>query len=168
MTIAGPRENARIGVAPDATVSMYVGSTNFGQGYETICVRVVADALNVSITQIRLILGSTTYLHESFGPFHSRSVVMAGSVILAVADRLKEEIQTAVAVRLDYRTSQLAPGVVLVASYSDMAISVYDFARLGLPLKGPSKTICTPHRHTYSHDVANLLITRQRSWPIGT
>jgi carbon-monoxide dehydrogenase large subunit len=86
---AGPRENARIELHDDGTATVYVGSANVGQGLETVCAQIAAEALGLPIESIRVLHGSTTHLKEGFGAFHSRSVVMGGSAILDAAAKLK-------------------------------------------------------------------------------
>jgi carbon-monoxide dehydrogenase large subunit len=97
----GPRENARVVIEDDGTVSVYVGSASVGQGLETICAQIAADALTVPIDRIAIYHGSTTYLHEGFGSFASRSTVMGGSAIIDAAENLKRAIRTAAALRLN-------------------------------------------------------------------
>ena len=55
----GPRENARIVIESNGTVSVYVGSAIVGQGLETICAQIAADALEVPMEQITVFHGST-------------------------------------------------------------------------------------------------------------
>src|SRR5205814_6745861 len=76
---AGPRENARIELDDAGGATVYVGSANVGQGLETVCAQIAAEALGLPIEKIRVLHGSTTRLKEGFGAFHSRSVVMGGS-----------------------------------------------------------------------------------------
>ena len=105
---AGPRENARLVVDPDGCVSVFVGSTSIGQGLETVCVQIAADALKMPMDRIRIFHGSTTHMKEGFGSFHSRSVVMGGSAILAAADNLKKVIRQAAARRLKCSPDEVA------------------------------------------------------------
>ena len=86
---AGPRENARFEVEPDGMVSLYIGSASVGQGMETALLQIAADALELPMDRLRIFHGSTTYLKEGFGSFHSRTVVVAGSAILDAAKNLK-------------------------------------------------------------------------------
>jgi carbon-monoxide dehydrogenase large subunit len=86
---AGPRENARIDLHDDGTATVSVGSANVGQGLETVCAQIAAEALGLPAEKIRVLHGSTTHLKEGFGAFHSRSVVMGGSAILDAAKKLK-------------------------------------------------------------------------------
>ncbi|HUQ76502.1 MAG TPA: xanthine dehydrogenase family protein molybdopterin-binding subunit [Burkholderiales bacterium] len=86
---AGPRENARIELDDAGGATVYVGSANVGQGLETVCAQIASEALGLPMEKIRVLHGSTTYLKEGFGAFHSRSVVMGGSAILDAAKNLK-------------------------------------------------------------------------------
>jgi aerobic carbon-monoxide dehydrogenase large subunit len=92
---AGPKELARLAIEPDGTVSLFVGSANVGQGLETICLQIAADALQIPMSRMRIFHGSTVHLPEGFGSWHSRSTVMGGSAILDAARKLKEEIRRA-------------------------------------------------------------------------
>jgi carbon-monoxide dehydrogenase large subunit len=53
----GPRENARMVVEGDGSVSVYVGSAIVGQGLETVCAQIAADALEMPMEQIRIFHG---------------------------------------------------------------------------------------------------------------
>ena len=97
----GPRENARMVLESDGSIAVYVGSAIVGQGLETVCVQIAADALEVPMERIRIFHGSTTYLHAGFGSFGSRSTVMGGSAIIDAAENLKKAIRTAAALRLN-------------------------------------------------------------------
>jgi len=106
---AGPRENARMVVEVDGTVSVYVGSSAIGQGLETALSQIAADALELPIEHIRLRHGSTTYLSMGFGSYASRATVMGGSAILAAAENLRARLRAAAAARLG-----LAPDILRI------------------------------------------------------
>jgi carbon-monoxide dehydrogenase large subunit len=89
---AGPRESARMLLDPDGGVSVFVGGTSIGQGLETVMLQIAADALGLPMERLRIFHGSTTYLKEGFGSFHSRSTVMSGTAVLLAAKELKDEI----------------------------------------------------------------------------
>jgi carbon-monoxide dehydrogenase large subunit len=105
---AGPRESARIVVDRDGEVSVFVGSANVGQGLETVCLQIAADALGLPMERLKVFHGSTTYVKEGFGAFHSRSVVMGGSAILLAAQNLKAQIGKDVDLK-DVDLKKLAP-----------------------------------------------------------
>src|SRR4029453_15289667 len=72
---AGPKESARIVLEPEGGYSVYVGSSAIGQGLETVFAQIAADALEVTIERIRGVFhGSTSYVDDGYGAYHSRSV----------------------------------------------------------------------------------------------
>lgn len=98
---SGPRENARLELERDGSVSVYVGSSSVGQGVETVLAQIAADALELPLSGIRGVFhGSTSYLREGFGSYSSRSIVMGGSAIVAAATSLKDRIRDAATARL--------------------------------------------------------------------
>ena len=94
---AGPRENARMVLEQDGTVSVYVGSSAVGQGVQTVLMQIAADAMELPMEQIRLFHGSTSYVKEGWGSYHSRSTVMGGNAILLAANELISQIRKAAA-----------------------------------------------------------------------
>ncbi|HEY2758571.1 MAG TPA: xanthine dehydrogenase family protein molybdopterin-binding subunit [Pseudolabrys sp.] len=98
---SGPKENARLALENDGTVSVYVGSSAVGQGVETIFAQIASDALGLSLARIRGVYhGSTDYLDDGYGSYSSRSTVMGGSAVIAAADKLKQAIRAEGARRL--------------------------------------------------------------------
>jgi aerobic carbon-monoxide dehydrogenase large subunit len=81
----GPKENARIRLAADGTLDVYVGSASSGQGHETVLAQVCADALGLPFDRIRVVCASTDELADGFGTWHSRTAVMAGNAVLKTA-----------------------------------------------------------------------------------
>lgn len=80
-TGGGPGEHARIELRQDGTLDLFVGSSSAGQGHETSMAQVLADAMGVPFKDIRVHHGSTTYLKQGYGAYHSRSAVMGGSAV---------------------------------------------------------------------------------------
>jgi carbon-monoxide dehydrogenase large subunit len=144
---AGPRENARMTVEADGCISVFVGSTSLGQGLETVCTQIAADALDVSMDRIHFFHGSTTYLEEGFGSYHSRSVVMGGSAIVDAANNLKTEIRKAAAPLLGCAPGEVLIGRGLTVSHGGRSI---EFTGAGLSVDGTFAN----HQHTYSYGAA--------------
>src|SRR6516165_2937524 len=103
----GPKENARLELEHDGTVTVYVGSAAVGQGLETIMAQIAADALGLTIDKIRVRHGSTTYLDDGYGSFASRSTVLGGSAVFEGAAILLEKIRTAAASRLGCQPEEI-------------------------------------------------------------
>src|SRR6516225_10366108 len=105
---AGPQENVRLVLEADGTVSVFVGSSAVGQGLETVFAQIAADALQIPIDRIRGVFhGSTAFVREGFGSFHSRAVVMGGSAISLAAERFKQAVRGAAAKRLGCEPSEV-------------------------------------------------------------
>jgi aerobic carbon-monoxide dehydrogenase large subunit len=99
---AGPKENARLVLEADGKVSVYVGSSSIGQGLETVCAQIAADALERPMADIAGVFhGSTDHVTEGYGSFSSRSVVMGGNAIVAAAAKLRDTIRTAAAEKMN-------------------------------------------------------------------
>src|SRR6516165_5857766 len=97
---AGPKETARLEINPDGSVSVFMGSSAVGQGVETVFAQIAADALEIPIDRIAGVLhGSTAYVSDGYGAYHSRSVVMGGSALLDAVKNLHEAIGVAAAKR---------------------------------------------------------------------
>jgi carbon-monoxide dehydrogenase large subunit len=98
---SGPRENVRMVLERDGSVSLYVGSSSVGQGVETVFAQIAADALDMPMARInRVQHGSTIYVKQGYGSYSSRSIVMGGSAIVQAAGFLKDAIRAAAAKHL--------------------------------------------------------------------
>jgi carbon-monoxide dehydrogenase large subunit len=93
----GLKENARIRLAADGTLDVYVGSASSGQGHETVLAQVCADALGLPVDRIRVVCASTDELADGFGTWHSRTAVMAGNAVLKAAQDFIAQARTVAA-----------------------------------------------------------------------
>ena len=101
---AGPKETARLEINDDGSISVFIGSSAVGQGVETVFAQIAADALEIPMDRIRWVYhGSTAYVSDGYGAYHSRSVVMGGSALLDAANNfqaaLREEAAQAARLR---------------------------------------------------------------------
>jgi carbon-monoxide dehydrogenase large subunit len=98
---SGPKEGARLTIEADGRIAVYVGSSAIGQGLETVCAQIAADALEVPLDRIAGVFhGSTDHVSEGWGSYSSRSVVMGGNAIVMAAEKLCEMVRSAAATRL--------------------------------------------------------------------
>ena len=145
---SGPRENVRLELEADGSVSVYVGSSSVGQGVETVFAQIAADALELPMSRIRGVHhGSTGYVREGFGSYSSRSIVMGGSAIVAAAASLKDRIREAAARRLDCQAQDVVLDGSMAIGPGQVSIGWGDLAAVGISAEG---TYSSPHR-TYSY-----------------
>ena len=143
---SGPKETARLVLEADASVSVYVGSSSVGQGLETVCAQIAADALEVPIDRIRGVFhGSTDYVSEGVGSFSSRSVVMGGSAILVAAERLRDALKAVAAERLGCAKEDVTIDDAEVVGPDRTALPLRDFA--GISAEG----VFASSKRTYSY-----------------
>ncbi|MBV8535246.1 MAG: xanthine dehydrogenase family protein molybdopterin-binding subunit, partial [Alphaproteobacteria bacterium] len=144
---SGPKENARLVLEGDGTVSVYVGSSSVGQGLETVCARIAADALEVPLARIKGVFhGSTAHVSEGFGSYSSRSVVMGGSAIVDAAGKLREMMRECAARRLGCSPADIVLGDGL-AQGRGKSVTWVELASDGLSTEG---TFASAKR-TYSY-----------------
>jgi len=152
---AGPRENAKMVLEDDGTVSIYVGSSAVGQGVQTILMQIAADALELPMERLRLFHGSTTYVKEGWGSYHSRSTVMGGNAILIAAKELIGQIKTAAAGVLQCAPDQVtyASGVATSAQGGSVELS-----GLGGGISYEATFSNNKHTYTYGSHAVHLTV----------
>jgi carbon-monoxide dehydrogenase large subunit len=148
---AGPKENARLEFEPDGTVAVYVGSAAVGQGLETIIAQIAADTLGTTIDKVRVFHGSTTYLNEGFGSFHSRSTVLGGSAVFDAATTLLEKIRATAAGRLGCESAEIELADGRASASDGRSIGLAELAASGLEAEASFEN---HHKHTYAYGTA--------------
>ncbi len=145
---AGPKESARLVLETDGCVTVYVGSSAVGQGLETVFAQIAADALEMPMDRIRGVFhGSTAFVSDGYGAYHSRSVVMGGSAILSAAAGLREAIRARAALRMG-----CAPGEVEIVDGKAIGPSGASSALAGLAEEPISIEGCFLNKkHTYAY-----------------
>jgi aerobic carbon-monoxide dehydrogenase large subunit len=154
---SGPRENARIEVAADGSVAVYVGSSAIGQGLETVMAQIAADALEIPLERIRVMHGSTHYLHEGFGSYGSRATVMGGSAVVVAAGNLLKAFTEAAAARLSADASglKIADGVARTADGRSISLAE---AACSAPLVGEGSFTSSKPTYTYGAAAAHVAV----------
>jgi carbon-monoxide dehydrogenase large subunit len=84
--------------APDR-VELYTGCASSGQGHETWMAQIVADELELPLDAITVFHGTTSYVPDGFGTYHSRAVVVGGSAAKAAAAALVSQLVALAAAR---------------------------------------------------------------------
>ncbi|MFJ5921133.1 xanthine dehydrogenase family protein molybdopterin-binding subunit [Kitasatospora sp. NPDC092948] len=87
----GLHEFGGVEAAADGTVVARCGAAPAGQGHETVFPALVAEALGVDASRVRLVEGDTDEQPEGLGSFGSRSAQVAGAMLQHAARRLAEE-----------------------------------------------------------------------------
>ena len=143
---AGPKETARLAINDDGSISVFIGSSAVGQGVETVFAQIAADALEIPMDRIRWVHhGSTAFVSDGYGAYHSRSIVMGGSALLDAANNFKAALSEDAAKRLGCAASEIRLGEDKVSGPGGKSLPLADFA--GLSKEGAFLN----KKHTYSY-----------------
>ena len=153
---AGTKETAKIEVNDNGKINVYVGSANLGQGVVTVMTQIAAEELDVAMGDIEVFHGSTTYLEEGFGSYHSRATIMGGSAVLVVAKALKEKIKEVAAQHWQCSVSDvtLLPG--LVCSYQSHTLALNQLKKDQLSISGEFP--CKINTYAYGSAAAHVSV----------
>jgi carbon-monoxide dehydrogenase large subunit len=88
-------------------VELYTGCASSGQGAETWMAQICADELAIPFDWITVFHGTTSFVEEGFGTYHSRAVVVGGSAVKAAAATLAAQLVAFAARRGDRDPSSL-------------------------------------------------------------
>ncbi len=143
---AGPKETARLEINPDGSVAVFVGSSSVGQGVETVFAQIAADALEIPMDRISDVYhGSTAYVSDGYGAYHSRSVVMGGSALLDATKNLHDLIRAAASKRFGCTPSETKISEDRITGPGGISATFMDFA--GLTAEG----VFLNKKHTYTY-----------------
>jgi 4-hydroxybenzoyl-CoA reductase subunit alpha len=88
-------------------VTVFCGATEIGQGSDDVLAGIVAEVLGIDTFDIRLFTGDTDLGPVDLGSYSSRVTIMAGNAALQAAERAKELLAEAVAIRLEVPKERL-------------------------------------------------------------
>ncbi|OIK25585.1 aldehyde oxidase [Streptomyces malaysiense] len=121
----------------DGTVTARCGAASSGQSHETLFPALVAEALGVPETHVRLIEGDTDEQPEGVGSFASRSAQVAGAMFQHAAGLLVQEARERAAESWGLPVDEVdwADGGVHAASGGPAATSLGDLVKATGPLR---------------------------------
>jgi carbon-monoxide dehydrogenase large subunit len=159
----GPWEYARVEVDNAGKVILYSGCNSVGQGIATALSQIVADELQVSIDDVRVVHGDTAKVPYGNGSNASRSTVMAGSAAVGASRKVKNKLLRLASTAMEIDTADLVlrDGRVVARGAPERALGFADLARLALP--GPAlKSGITP-----GISEEDFFATDKRPFPYG-
>jgi aerobic carbon-monoxide dehydrogenase large subunit len=145
---AGPKESARLKLESDGTLTVYVGSSGVGQGLETAFAQIAADAMEMPMDRINQVRhGSTAYVSDGYGSYHSRSIVMGGSAVLDAAAKLRETMRAQAARRLNCGADEVMLADGRAAAPDGKSVPWGELAPESLSAEGAFHN----HKHTWAY-----------------
>lgn len=151
----GVSECAKLVLEEDRTLSIYVGSTNIGQGVVTILTQIAAETLKIPMEKIRIFHGSTIYLEQGYGSFHSRSTALGGSAVYLGCLDLLEKIKEYAAAQFSCSTDDIEIGANLQTRHGDRVLDIEKLAAVGFSVESKFSS----YNHTYAYGTAAAHVT---------
>ncbi|MCI0412110.1 4-hydroxybenzoyl-CoA reductase subunit alpha [bacterium] len=90
-----PHSNVMLKMDMDAGVTIFTGTSEIGQGSDTIQVQIVAEELGITIDRVRIISADSDLTPMDLGSYSSRVTFMAGNACLEAARAMKEKVNKA-------------------------------------------------------------------------
>jgi len=145
---AGPKESARLVLETDGTLTVYMGSSGVGQGLETAFAQIAADAMDMPMDRINNVFhGSTKYVSDGYGSYHSRSIVMGGSAVLDAAGKLKAAMCAEAARRLNCGAAEVSLADGRATAPDGKSVAWAELALEPLSVEGAFSN----HKHTWAY-----------------
>jgi carbon-monoxide dehydrogenase large subunit len=145
---AGPKESARLVLETNGTLTVYMGSSGVGQGLETAFAQIAADAMDMPMDRINQVFhGSTTYVSDGYGSYHSRSIVMGGSAVLDAATKLRQAMSAEAARRLNCGAAEVVLADGRATAPDGKSVSWAELAPEPLSVEGAFSN----HKHTWAY-----------------
>jgi len=145
---AGPKESARLVLETNGTLTVYMGSSGVGQGLETAFAQIAADAMDMPMDRINHVFhGSTAYVSDGYGSYHSRSIVMGGSAVLDAAAKLRAAMSAEAARRLNCGSAEVVLADGRATAPDGKSVSWAELAPEPLSVEGAFSN----HKHTWAY-----------------
>ena len=103
-----PHSGVQLKLDRGGGVTVFCGSTEIGQGSDTILAHIVAEVLGVTLRDIAVVAGDTDLTPVDLGSYSSRVTLMTGNAAIQAAERAREILAGHVAVKLDVPVERLA------------------------------------------------------------
>ena len=131
-------EAAQVRVAPDGSVTAFLGTHNHGQGHATTFAQILENRLGVDFAKINIVEGDTAAVPAGTGTFGSRSMAVGGSALSKAIDKIVAK-------------GKRIAGHLLEAAEADVEFSGGQFRILGTDRKisfiEVAKAAYVPHRY---------------------
>ncbi|NNE09024.1 MAG: molybdopterin-dependent oxidoreductase, partial [Gemmatimonadetes bacterium] len=96
-----PHSGVQLKLDRSGGVAVFCGSTDIGQGSDSVLAYVVAEVLGIDPFDIRVVTADTDLTPVDLGSYSSRVTLMTGNAALQAAERARELVAKAVAEKLE-------------------------------------------------------------------
>jgi 4-hydroxybenzoyl-CoA reductase subunit alpha len=105
---AMPQSGVQLKIDRGGGVTVFCGSTDIGQGSDSVLAYIVAEVLGIDPFDIRVVTADTDLTPVDLGSYSSRVTLMTGNAALQAAERAREMLVSAAAGKLEIPGSRVA------------------------------------------------------------
>lgn len=163
----GPFEGVRIEVDQYGKAQIFSGSSNQGQGHETVLAQIASDVLTIPVEKIRMRHGDTGIITFGGGSYASRTAVLGGNAVFSAAVSVKEKALRAASVKLDIPIEELSlrDGDIWHGQENAPVISLGAIARMLMP--GSTEILASPADINIADNDGLVVTSYVRGVPAG-
>jgi 4-hydroxybenzoyl-CoA reductase alpha subunit len=119
-----PHSGVQIKVDRGGGVTVFCGSTDIGQGSNSMLAVIVAEELGLSLDRVIVVTADTDLTPVDLGSYSSRVTLMTGNAAISAAEPLKNMILSAAAEQLDVSPARLILANNQVSSVDDPSVGL--------------------------------------------
>jgi CO/xanthine dehydrogenase Mo-binding subunit len=161
--------NARLSVSPEGFVSLLITYADTGTGAHTILCQMIAEVLDIPISQVKLEVGTTDCFRSEAGTGASRVTFVLGQAVLDAVDKLKALLRDRAAEMLGVSADEIAieKGRLVSKRHTSRSLSLAQVAAAasvkGKPLEVESyhEETETPAEGVFTACVAEVYVDRE-------
>ena len=129
---SAPREAATVRIRTDGSILVQSGVSHNGQGYFTAFAQIAAMSFNLPATQVEVCMNDSSLPAYGIGTYGSRTIQVAGSVVLLAAEAVKAKALQLAAHVLEAAPADLLMegGQISVRGVPARAVSLGELARM--------------------------------------
>jgi 4-hydroxybenzoyl-CoA reductase alpha subunit len=123
-----PQSGVQLKLDRSGLVTVFCGSTDIGQGSDSVLAYIVAEVLGIDSSFIRVVTGDTDLTPVDLGSYSSRVTLMTGNAAIQAAERARAMLDEAVADELEIPKSRIVAAEGRMFDSEDPSKAV-DFAK---------------------------------------
>ncbi|MDQ6432549.1 xanthine dehydrogenase family protein molybdopterin-binding subunit [Mesorhizobium sp. LHD-90] len=163
----GPFEGVRIEVDQHGKVQIFSGSSNQGQGHETVLAQIASETLTVPMDRIRVRHGDTGIITFGGGTYASRTAIMGGNAVHSASVGVREKALKAVAGKFGIAVEELdlREGAIWHGRKNEPLVTLGGIARMLMP--GNQEILTSPSAGNIPDNDGLVVTSYVRGVPSG-
>jgi len=138
-----PHSGVQLKLDRGGGVTVFCGSTEIGQGSDTILAHIVGEVLGLDMQDIQVFAGDTSLTPVDLGSYSSRVTLMTGNAAVQAAERARDLLATHIAQKLEIPIQRLVfgEGRVIDAENPDQGVTFAEAVQIAEAAQGTIGTV---------------------------